>query len=545
MLPQLRKLERRYADTVQVVSVHSPKFPTERETANLRQAVLRLRIEHPVLNDADFQFWQRYGARAWPTIFFIDPRGNVIGLHEGELTEEMATPLIDGWLADYDAADDADGPLLAREPLALTRETGAESALSFPGKVAWDDASGRLVVADTNNDRILVADIEGNVSLVVGGAGAGFEDGDAAAARFNQPQGVAIDGDAIYVADNENHTVRRIDLPAGEVRTIAGTGEQARMLPDGQPARETALSSPWDVAVRGSRLYIAMAGIHQLWSMDLNAGDAAPVAPGPAADAKESSTARASRPSWPSPAASPWASRAWPSPTANPAARARWPGTPTAASRRSSAKSAASSTSATKTAGATGKAPAPARHRLARRRALRRRHLQPQDQAGLPAHAKRPNPARRPRRCPRRILRNAAERARRPLRRPQPLPNRRRHQQPPHRPAGLALRTLTGDRAAHPAVIPPPTPRGRLRHTRARRGYLAEQSTKPRTRLHHPTRQPHRPHTQHSLSRAGRRDDKLARLDNVGRSIQRANVGGGIPGERREVGNLPLAIEPT
>ena len=279
MLPQLRKLERRYADTVQVVSVHSPKFPTERETANLRQAVLRLRIEHPVLNDADFQFWQRYGARAWPTIFFIDPRGNVIGLHEGELTEEMAAPLIDGWLADYDAADDADGPLLARKPLALTRETGAESALSFPGKVAWDDASGRLVVADTNNDRILVADINGDVSLVVGGAGAGFEDGSAAAARFNQPQGAAIDGDAIYVADNENHAIRRINLPSGDVRTIAGTGEQARMLPDGQPARETALSSPWDVAVRGGRLYIAMAGIHQLWSMDLNAGDAAPVAP--------------------------------------------------------------------------------------------------------------------------------------------------------------------------------------------------------------------------------------------------------------------------
>lgn len=274
MLPQLRKLERRYPDTVQVVSVHSPKFPTERETANLRQAVLRLRIEHPVLNDADFQFWQRYGARAWPTIFFIDPRGNVIGLHEGELTEDMAAPLIDGWLAEYQQES-----VLAGEPLALTRETGQESALSFPGKVAWDGASGRLIVADTNNDRILVADLEGNVSLVVGGAGAGFEDGGASEAKFNQPQGVAIDGDAIYVADNENHAIRRIDLPLGEVRTIAGTGEQARMMPSGAPAAQTALSSPWDVAVRDGQLYIAMAGIHQLWSMDLRAGDSATVGP--------------------------------------------------------------------------------------------------------------------------------------------------------------------------------------------------------------------------------------------------------------------------
>ena len=139
MLPQLRKLERRYADTLQIVSVHSPKFPTERETENLRQAILRLRIEHPVLNDADFKYWQTFGARAWPTLYFIDPRGNVIGIHEGELTEDMAAPLIEGWLVEYEAEQ-----ILTRKDLGLVRETGRDSALSFPGKVAWDDASGRL-----------------------------------------------------------------------------------------------------------------------------------------------------------------------------------------------------------------------------------------------------------------------------------------------------------------------------------------------------------------------------------------------------------------
>ena len=53
-----------------VVSVHSPKFPTEKETPALRQAVLRHRITHPVLNDRDFGFWKQFGARAWPTLFF-------------------------------------------------------------------------------------------------------------------------------------------------------------------------------------------------------------------------------------------------------------------------------------------------------------------------------------------------------------------------------------------------------------------------------------------------------------------------------------------
>ncbi len=272
----MRKLERRYADTLQIVSVHSPKFPTERETENLRQAILRLRIEHPVLNDADFKYWQTFGARAWPTLCFIDPRGNVIGIHEGELTEDMAAPLIDGWLAEYEAEQ-----ILSRQNLGLVRETGRDSALSFPGKVAWDDDSGRLVVSDSNNDRIIVADIDGNVSQVIGGSEAGFQDGPASEAKFNQPQGVEIHGDYVFVADNENHALRRIDLNDGSVTTIAGTGEQARMMPSGEPAIRTALSSPWDVALHDDDLYIAMAGIHQIWRMPLgdHAGEGSYVGP--------------------------------------------------------------------------------------------------------------------------------------------------------------------------------------------------------------------------------------------------------------------------
>ena len=144
-----------------------------------------------------------------------------------------------------------------------------------PGKVGWDDASQRLVVADTNNDRILIADLSGAVSLVVGGGEPGLVDGSAAAARFHQPQGVCIDGDAIYVADNENHAIRRIDLPSGEVSTIAGTGIQMRAWARRHaPPAQTDLNSPWDVAVHDGQLYVAMAGIHQIWRMELGHPDA-------------------------------------------------------------------------------------------------------------------------------------------------------------------------------------------------------------------------------------------------------------------------------
>ena len=267
VLPQLRKLERRYPVTVQVISVHSPKFPTERENANLRQAVLRHRIEHPVVNDRDFGVWQQFGARAWPTIFFIDPTGAVIGRHEGEILSEMLEPVIDGWLEEYEAKG-----LLTQQPLGLTREQDGVSALSFPGKVEFDEGSGRLFVADTNNDRIIIANLDGVVERVVGSGDIGRSDGPRDAARFNQPQGLAVAGGGLYVADLENHLIRLIDLGSWETETVAGVGEQARKMPSRQPALSAALNSPWDVAHHDGRIYIAMAGCHQIWALDPDAG---------------------------------------------------------------------------------------------------------------------------------------------------------------------------------------------------------------------------------------------------------------------------------
>ncbi len=102
MFPQFGKIEQTYGDRVIVVGVHSPKFPAERETASLREAVLRYRIEHPVVNDRDFAVWQRYAGRAWPTLMFIDPEGRVIGKHEGELPFAAFDSLVAGMLNGFE-----------------------------------------------------------------------------------------------------------------------------------------------------------------------------------------------------------------------------------------------------------------------------------------------------------------------------------------------------------------------------------------------------------------------------------------------------------
>ena len=261
----MRKIEQKYGDKVVVVGVHSPKFPAERETANLREAVLRYRIEHPVVNDRDFQVWQRFGGRAWPTLIFVDPEGRIIDRHEGELPFEQFDPLVDRMLLDFEAR----GVLNPRaSPIAVEGIAEPSHTLSFPGKVlACDEA---LFIADSNHHQIVEAGPDGPIRRRFGSGQPALLDGPAGVAAFAQPQGMAVIDGRLYVADTENHAVREVNLGSGAVRTIAGTGVQAVRAGLGGPGRSTPLSSPWDLAADGRTLYIAMAGTHQIWSLDLD-----------------------------------------------------------------------------------------------------------------------------------------------------------------------------------------------------------------------------------------------------------------------------------
>ena len=273
IFPQLRKLERKYASELVVVGVHSAKFPTEKETDSLTAAVRRCELEHPVINDAEFRVWQQYSCRAWPTLMFIDPRGNVIGKHEGELTFEQFDTLMSGMVAEFD-----DLGIMQRSPLPTTPPAGPQNDLSFPGKVLADEPGGRLFIADTNHNRIIISSLDGEVQQAIGTGEEALVDGPLAQSAFNHPQGMAIDGDILYVADTENHAIRRVDLQVGRVETIAGTGEQGYDRTGGLPGRSTSLSSPWDVVLHDGVVYIAMAGIHQLWSLDLETSIVGPYA---------------------------------------------------------------------------------------------------------------------------------------------------------------------------------------------------------------------------------------------------------------------------
>ncbi|MBE9009832.1 redoxin domain-containing protein, partial [Pseudanabaenaceae cyanobacterium LEGE 13415] len=74
-LPDLKYLEQKYSDRLTILSVHSAKFENENSIDNIRQAILRYEIAHPVLVDRNFKVWESYAVRAYPTFVLIDPKG--------------------------------------------------------------------------------------------------------------------------------------------------------------------------------------------------------------------------------------------------------------------------------------------------------------------------------------------------------------------------------------------------------------------------------------------------------------------------------------
>ncbi|MCM3903176.1 MAG: redoxin domain-containing protein [Pyrinomonadaceae bacterium] len=267
IIPDLKRLEEKYANQLVVIGVHSAKFENEKETENIRRIILRYEIEHPVYNDAEFKVWQSYGVRAWPTQILIDPAGYVIGSISGEGNYEPIDRAIGKAVDDFRKRGE-----LNEEPLKLTLERAQIGSLplAFPGKVLADAKGDRLFIADSNHNRIVITKLDGTLVETIGTGERGSADGAFDQASFYRPQGMALDRDNLYIADTENHLIRRVDLKARTVKTIAGTGKQSHDYFKQGPSREVGLNSPWDLQLFGSTLYIAMAGPHQIWKLDLD-----------------------------------------------------------------------------------------------------------------------------------------------------------------------------------------------------------------------------------------------------------------------------------
>ncbi|NBO91236.1 MAG: hypothetical protein EBV06_02800 [Planctomycetia bacterium] len=269
VLPDLDKLEKKYPNELVVIGVHTPKFDSEKSNESIRKAILRYEISHPVVNDANRRIWAAFGSRAWPTIGIVDPEGNLVYMDSGE-----------GQYAELDREIQRlikihkEKKTLNTRPMKfeLARASEGGSPLFFPGKVSVDLEGKRIFIADSTHHRIVITDLDGKKIAIAGMGEAGTKDGSFATAQFNDPQGMAFKDGILYVSDRKNHLIRALDLKKETVTTVAGNGEQGRDRDGDGPALRVGLNSPWDLLIQGDRMFVAMAGHHQIWIMDLKKG---------------------------------------------------------------------------------------------------------------------------------------------------------------------------------------------------------------------------------------------------------------------------------
>ncbi|MEU2491516.1 NHL domain-containing thioredoxin family protein [Streptomyces sp. NPDC007883] len=257
VLDELRELEEKHRDTTVIIGVHSPKFAHEAEHQAVADAVERYEVHHPVLDDPELATWKQYAVRAWPTLVVIDPEGYVVAQHAGEGHAHAIERLVEQLEIEHEAKGTlrrGDGPYVPPEPVATD--------LRFPGK-AVRLPSGGFLVSDSTRHQLV--ELEADGETVVRRIG----DGD-----FREPQGLALlPSGKVVVADTVNHALRTFDPGTGAIQRVAGTGRQWwQGSPTSGPALEVDLSSPWDVAWWQGRVWIAMAGVHQLWTYDPESG---------------------------------------------------------------------------------------------------------------------------------------------------------------------------------------------------------------------------------------------------------------------------------
>jgi DNA-binding beta-propeller fold protein YncE len=173
----------------------------------------------------------------------VDPEGYVVAQYAGEGPAHAIDRLLDELVEEHrtkGTLQPGDSPYVPPEVEPTT--------LRFPADAA-PLANGHVLVADAGHDRVAELDTDGGEVRAWGG--------------FKEPNGLCVVGSTAYVADTVDHQLKGIDLESGEVTVLAGDGDQWM-----QGDSTDRLSSPWAVAWWQGRVWVAMAGIHQLWTFD-------------------------------------------------------------------------------------------------------------------------------------------------------------------------------------------------------------------------------------------------------------------------------------
>ena len=264
VVADLNYLADKYPNKLVIIGIHGPRFPAERSTEHVRNVISRHHIRHPVLHDPDYRLWQRFGIHSGPALCVIDTQGCIVGSVSGTGNRNKLERIITSLFARSRKPAMKGAGLCVLKPVSEPTRP-----LCFPDKILATE--NRIYIADSGHNRVLATSPQGLILHQYGDGNPGFVDGNGFSAAFYAPRGMVMVDDCLYVADTGNHAIRRINIRNDDVVTLAGTGIMGRQ-PDGDyfgNPREVDLNTPSGLAQKANVLYIAMAGLHQIWTLSL------------------------------------------------------------------------------------------------------------------------------------------------------------------------------------------------------------------------------------------------------------------------------------
>lgn len=264
MLTDSGYLEKKYRNGLTVVGIHSPKYPREADSDHVKKIIQKNRVTHPVVNDHDCHLLKKYSVQEWPTIVLIDAEGFIIGAIRGQSNPGQLESLVQKELSLAEQKN-----IRNYEPSSYQETQMETTMLSYPGRILATDT--KLYISDSGHNRVLEANMDGQITRSFGSFQAGLLDGHNSDALFHNPQGLELIDDFLFVADASNHAIRRIHLHTGEVHTVMGDGTPGVAGAEvyNNPA-VAQLNMPWDLTNYRGALYISMAGCHQIWKWQLS-----------------------------------------------------------------------------------------------------------------------------------------------------------------------------------------------------------------------------------------------------------------------------------
>lgn len=274
VLSQIKKLEQQFGSKLTVIGVHSGMFDNGKDLSVIKKAILKNKIDYPVVNDADLKIWNNFKINAWPSLVLIDPYGKVKKTYVGVKESMNIASDVKKMISKHEYTIDRT-PL----PIDLERSRIANNVLSFPTKIEYSGKfsykshqAAAIFIANSSNNNIVVTSLLGEIILKIGSGQDGSDDGDFGSASFSSPHGLLYRKGKLYVADTGSHSLREVDFETGKVTTLVGLGKRGGIIEDQtHEANKVELSSPTDIEFFPdyNNIVIANSGTNQLLTYNI------------------------------------------------------------------------------------------------------------------------------------------------------------------------------------------------------------------------------------------------------------------------------------